>query len=344
MPSKFTSKLNSLKKIGAKDSDKKRGKSEWGLKQPPLPLFRRVRNFTSVFSVIMFIVTLGGCLFVATIDSSFTRGTDASLPPKVREVKKEYTEIKDKYAKFDFDMFRKITGKVPLKEDKEEDRIWGEASEIFFGLSYLDDFRASIQDMDDSDESVSNARIQAPQIAVTGWMMTSPNDCVVMLTNAGVHDEWGFKKKNGKWTCNDVPSEFELAEMEVDPDSGAPYFMLNYKTQPQLKWKVMLGTGYVEEGPRTAEGGTPAGMPYIKLDSQDYIYMQPPITQTTSYGQQDPNQSTANRIPLPNTDDIHRLGLPENIINPEMQQNVPAPQNPIAVQGMQPQVPGVLPR
>lgn len=343
----ISKKLSGLnKKLGSKEViDKKRGKSEWGNRQPLLPLFKRVRNFTSIFSVLIFVLTLGGSLFVATIDSSLTRGTDASLPPRVRDAKKEYTDIKDKYAKFDFDMFRKITGKTPLPENKEEDAIWGEASEIFFGLSYLDDFRQSVKNMDDSADASANTRIQAPQIAVTGWMMTSPNDAVVILTNAGVPGEWYFKRKGGKWTCSDVPNEFELSEMETEPKSGAPYFMLNYKAQPQMKFKVMLGSGYLEEGARTVEGGSPSsGTPYIKLGKEDYLYLQPPITQTTSFGQADMT-APQNRIPLPNADDIHNLGLPENIVNPGMPvpQQMPAPQIPVSVP-VQPQVPGIIPR
>ena len=111
----ISGKLGALnKKISGKDViDKKRGKSEWGHHQPTLPLFRRVRNVTTVLSVLLFVITLAGSVSVATIDSSLTRGSDASLPPRVRDAKREYTEIHDKYPKFDFYMDRKKPGKVP---------------------------------------------------------------------------------------------------------------------------------------------------------------------------------------------------------------------------------------
>lgn len=310
---KILEKLGSKKNADKTGAEKKRPAAQpgWAAKQPLLPLFRIVRNAGAAGSVLLFAAAAGGLLFVTTLNNSLVGGSDATLPPKVREVKKEYTEIKDQYARFDFDMFRKITGKAPAPHDAEQDKLWGEATEIFFGLTYLEDFRESLKSLPDEGQDVANVKVAAPAVSVTGWIMPSPDLCVVTVSDAGKAGEWTFRRTRGAWATDDAPEGFFLDSMDVSPADGAPYFMLAHKLQPHLKWKVMLGDGYREAGPRdrAENGGAPVYTPYIKIAGGGYIYLQPPVTSTESYGTAAGGRNREAAGPRPDVSEIQKLNL-----------------------------------
>jgi len=169
-------KLFSRKKAAVADSSsgdnipqKTRGtvKKRFQKNKKMLPFFRKIRIWSTAAFLIVFLLSLLGHISFSTIDASFSKGADTSLPSNVKEVKDEYTGIKSDYSKFDFTTFKKILGQGVKNSGDQEGEMWGKLSETFFGNEHLKYIKAAVEKSGSQEISPEEAGLQTPQITVS---------------------------------------------------------------------------------------------------------------------------------------------------------------------------------
>lgn len=310
--------------------------SSWAGRQPLLPLLRSSRKISAILSILLFIGTIVGYCSYSTIGSGLGGDVDTRpLPPTVKQVRDDYSEIKSQYTRFDFDRFRDITGKAPVLFNEAESAGWTKAAEIFFGLTYLKDYKENINNMKE-ETAADTTRVQAPAISVSGWIHPTPDSSVVILSYNGRPEQWNFERRGGKWSTNNLPPEYSLDEMVNEPESGAPYFMISLKDKPQLKWKVMLGTALAPAAPAEPGEYRPGSGSWINVDGK-YLYL----------GQQEKQQNTQGNQQPANTQNQQPAGItiPLNMLNLDLSQlgidNVGVTATPAPVAPGIPVTPGV---
>lgn len=222
-----------------------------------LPFFRKVRIWSTAAFLIVFSLSLLGHISFSTIDASFSKGTDASLPSNVKEVKDEYTDIKNDYSKFNFTTFKKILGQGVKGTGGQEEDMWGKLSETFFGNDHLKYMKTAVEKSGAQEISPEEAGLQTPQITVSGMSMKNDNEMVVSLAFNGRQETWLMQKKGGKWTSNSLPVEYVLIDAKPDAKNEIPYFEIGLRTAPDLRWKVQMANTAVKTQGKISSGTTP---------------------------------------------------------------------------------------
>lgn len=222
-----------------------------------LPFFRKIRIWSTAGFLIVFFLSLLGHISFSTIDASFSKGADISLPSNVREVRDEYTGIKNNYSKFDFTTFKKLLGQGTKNTADQEDEMWGKLSETFFGNEHLKYMKAAVEKAGSTEMSPEEAGLQTPQITVSGMSMKNNNEMVISLAFNGRQETWMMQKKGGKWTSNSLPVEYVLVDAKPDAKGEIPYFEIGLRTAPELRWKVQMANTAVKTQGKLAGGTTP---------------------------------------------------------------------------------------
>lgn len=259
-------KLFSRKKAAVADSSsgdnipqKTRGtvKKRFQKNKKMLPFFRKIRIWSTAAFLIVFLLSLLGHISFSTIDASFSKGTDISLPSNVKEVKDEYTGIKSDYSQFDFTTFKKILGQGVKNSGEQESEMWGKLSETFFGNDHLKYMKTAVEKSGSQEISPEEAGLQTPQITVSGMSMKNDNEMVVSLAFNGRQETWLMQKKGGKWTSNSLPVEYVLIDVKPDSKGEIPYFEIGLRTAPELRWKVQMANTAVKTQGKISSGTTP---------------------------------------------------------------------------------------
>lgn len=225
--------------------------------QPPknkiLPFFKKIRVGVIFLFSAVFLISLLGFISFSTIGATFSKGSDASLPSNVREVKNEYTNIQESYSKFDFNTFKKLLGQSSKAED---DGSWNSFAGAFFGTDHLKYIKTAVEKTGDKQLTPEEVGLQTPQINILGMSMVNNHEMVIALNYNGRQETWFMEKKGSRWTSDSLPSEYMLGNVDPYGKGVVPYFEIVLRNTPEIKWKVEMANTAVKSGNRlgSAEG------------------------------------------------------------------------------------------
>lgn len=233
-----------LEKVKAVSGYKKRPQ---GPKKKMLPFFRKIRVGVVFLFSIVFAVSLLGFISFSTIGASLSKGSDATLPLNVREIKDEYMNIQESYSKFDFNTFKKLLGQNIKTAD---DDSWSGLAGAFFGTDHLKYMKSAVEKAGDRQFTPEEAGLQTPQINIMGMSMVNDHEMVIALNYNGRQETWLMEKKGNKWVSNSLPSEYMLGRVDPYGKDEVPYFEIVLRNTPEIKWKVQMANTAVKSGSR----------------------------------------------------------------------------------------------